>query len=111
MTDKIPQLNADSADDICLKKEGLCVIYLVANEGAKDNTITEMMHSTAQAFSSKINRGINFNFLWLSAEAEEAFFGVFGLEKSELPKIVVLNPSKRKRFMVHDKELNEAGLS
>jgi hypothetical protein len=38
LNDKIPQLTLDSANDICLKKEGsLCVIYVAKDSESKDN--------------------------------------------------------------------------
>ena len=61
-------LNADSADDICLKKEGaLCVIYIVKNSDVKDASVTDMLYNMGQGFSSKISRGVNFYFMWLDA--------------------------------------------
>ena len=49
--------------------------------------------------------------MWLNASTEPTFFNVFGLEESSLPKVVVLNPSKRKRFLVHEKAINEEDIS
>ena len=49
--------------------------------------------------------------MWLDASAEPDFFGVFGLELGNLPQVAILNPSKRKRFLVHAGDINEAGIS
>jgi len=57
---------------------------------------------------SKISRGISFNFMWLDSSAEKDFAGVFQLDT--LPKVVVLNPGKRKRFLIHDKEITKDGI-
>lgn len=37
LSDRVPQLTSDSADEICLKKEGaLCVLYVVNDESQKN---------------------------------------------------------------------------
>ena len=71
----------------------------------------DAFHSVKEAFTSKIERGIVFNFLRLDVTAESEFASVFGLEDSQLPGLVVLNPGKKKRFLIHDKELTEDGIS
>jgi len=43
--------------------------------------------------------------MWLDASAEEQFAGIFGLD-NEYPSLVVLNPRKRKRFLVHQGPIN-----
>jgi predicted transcriptional regulator len=55
---------------------------------------------------SKISRGISFNFMWLDASAEQEFANVFELGES-MPSVVVLNPGKRKRFLVHEGEITK----
>jgi hypothetical protein len=47
----------------------------------------------------------------LDASIEDKFFSMFGINKEDLPKVVILNPGKRKRFLVHDKEINENDIS
>jgi len=49
--------------------------------------------------------------MWLDASAEPGFSGMFGLPEEDLPKVVILNPGKRKRFLVHDKSINENDIS
>jgi hypothetical protein len=58
---------------------------------------------------SKISRGISFNFMWLDATAEKEFADVFSLG-DDLPKVVVMNPGKRKRFLVHEGEITHDGV-
>lgn len=113
LSEKVPQMTSDSADDICLKKEGaLCVIY-VANDmsSAKSNPQLNELYSIGQQFSSKISRGISFHFMWLDASAESGFASMFDLKQSDLPRVVILNPGKRKRFLVHEKGISETELS
>ena len=64
-----------------------------------------------QQFASKISRGINFLFMYLDASKEPEFFNIFKLEDSQLPAVAVLNPGKRKRYLLHKGELNENDIS
>ena len=111
LNDHIPLITSDSADDICLKKEGaLCVIFVgkdAASIKTFDKELSEL-HSTGQQFASKISRGINFYFMSLDSSAEAKFFQMFDLKAEELPKVVILNPGKRKRYLVHSGSINEA---
>ena len=49
--------------------------------------------------------------MWLNAKEESEFSKVFNIEESSLPKVVILNPSKRKRFLIHEKGLTEGDIS
>jgi hypothetical protein len=49
--------------------------------------------------------------MWLDASKEPDFFKVFGVEESELPKLAIMNPGKRKRFLLHPKSINDADVS
>lgn len=112
LSEKVPQITSDSINDICLKKESaLCVIYIVKDAASKNNEVSEQLYQTGQAFSSKISRGVNFYFMWLDATAEPDFFKVFNIESEDLPKVVILNPGRRKRFLIHDKDINENDIS
>ena len=113
LNDKMPLLTSDSGDDICFKKEGaLCVIYVVKDASTLKDSQKQIdeLYATGQQFASKISRGISFYFVSLDASAESAFAGMFNLG-SDLPKVVILNPGKRKRFLVHDKTINEGEIS
>jgi hypothetical protein len=94
----------DSANDICLKRDGaLCVIIVFKNAGSFDENKLDVLNSVGQGFASKISRGIQFNFSWIDAEIESAFAGVLGGADvaDTYPRLIVLNPGKRKRFLVH----------
>jgi len=39
--------------------------------------------------------------MWLDTSKEATFFSTFGIESNALPKVVVLNPAKRKRYLIH----------
>ena len=114
LSERVPQVTIDSVDDICLKKEGaLCVIYLAkdaAQAKANEQELSEL-YATGQKFASKISRGINFYFMWLDATAESGFASMFDAKATDLPKVVILNPGKRKRYLVHDSSINESEIS
>jgi len=43
----------------------------------------------------------------LDSTAEPKFFEMFDLNQADLPKVVILNPGKRKRYLVHSGAINE----
>ena len=65
------------------------------------------MNNVGQGFASKISRGINFIFSWVDASEEPEFAATFEVPAGE-PSLVVLNPGKRKRFLVHEGVINES---
>lgn len=67
------------------------------------------MNAVGQNFASKISRGISFYFMWIDSSAENAFTSTFNLE-GDLPRLVILNPGKRKRFMLHEGEITEKAI-
>ena len=106
----VPKLTLDSGNDICLKKDGaLCIILVSKNEATVDNKMLDALNAVGQNFASKISRGISFYFMWIDASAEANFVSIFNLE-GEMPKLIVLNPGKRKRFLVHEGEINEKAI-
>ena len=101
----MPYMAKDSANDLCLKKDGtLCVIYVVKDAASSDGMVVSAMRDVKDLFVSKIERGITFNFMRVDASLEPEFAAMFA-EPSDLPALVVLNPGKRKRFLKHTGEL------
>jgi hypothetical protein len=47
--------------------------------------------------------------MWLDASVDENFANVFGVSDS-LPSVLVLNPGKRKRYLIHQGEINDANI-
>ena len=64
-----------------------------------ENTLKEIA-ALGEAFESKISRGISWKFMQLDASQEPEFAQL--LEVENYPKVVVMNPGKRKRFLAHD---------
>ena len=81
LTVPVPEMTKDSANDICLKKDGsLCVILLVKDRASIDKSMLEQLDSISQTFTSKISRGVNFIFSWLDTTVEKEFGEVFAPE-------------------------------
>lgn len=72
--------------------------------------IMDEIEKLESQFSSKIERGINFNFIRLDATLEPEFSGMFGDYFIE-PFLVVMNPGKRKRFLKHEGDLTATSIS
>jgi len=68
-----------------------------------------VLNAVGQTFASKISRGITFYFSWLDASKEKEFADIFG--QTEFPQVVVLNPGKKKRFLVHEGVIDANGVS
>lgn len=64
-----------------------------------------------EVFTSKIERGITFNFMRLDVSTEPDFAATFGFEDGEVPGIVVLNPGKKKRFLKSQYALSKEGVT
>lgn len=93
-------MNAQSGNDICLKKDGiLCVIYAVPNAAASELAAIQAFENVKHAFTNKIERGITFSFMRLDVSAEPDFAAPFNFEEGEVPGLVILNPGKKKRFL------------
>ena len=100
----VPQLTKDSANDICLQKDGsLCVIMVVKDAASVDQKKLDELTKLGEQYESKISRGITYLFNWLDASTEKEFANIFALDS--YPRIVILNPGKRKRFTLHEGEI------
>ena len=105
----VPEMTRDSGNDICLKKDGaLCLVLLVKDKASMDENLLNVLDSVGQGFASKISRGIQFYFSFLDVSAEPDFAATFTV--TEYPALVILNPGKRKRFLIHEGEITEANI-
>jgi len=77
-----------------------------------DQAALDSMYAVGQGFASKISRGISFYFSWLDAETEPELAGVLESpdEPGVFPRLVILNPGKRKRFLAHTGEITEGAI-
>lgn len=111
---EMPELTGKSANDICFKGEGLCVIYL--KDGEVTAAETDMLTGLSKKFTSQLSdRGAKMKWMWMNLGLETTFKELF--EPEQLPSAVVFNPHKRLRFtkLEHGDEGevkgDEAGLS
>lgn len=114
LVQEVPELTGKSANDICFKGEGLCVIYL--RDGECSAAETDMLTSLSKKFTSQLSdRGAKMKWMWMNLAIEATFKELF--EPEQLPSAVVFNPHKRLRFtkLEHGDEGeikgDEAGLS
>lgn len=95
LVQKVPELTGKSANDICFKGEGLCVIYL--KEGEASETEATMLEGLSEKFTSQLSdRGAKMKWMWMNLQIETAFKEMFAPE--QMPSAVVFNPHKRLRF-------------
>ena len=106
LTVKVPQLNADSGNDVCLKKDGTLCVVLLNKDGTIDQSHIDTLDAVSQDFVSKISRGISFTFSWLDSSTASEFASIFEQPVEQLPKVIVLNPGKRKRFLLHEGDIS-----
>merc|ERR1711966_542394 len=95
LTQEVPELTSKSANSICFKGEGLCVIYL--KNGAASQAEIDMLSGMSKKFTSQLSdRGAKMKFMWLNLELEAGFKELFA--PAQDPSAVVFNPHKRLRF-------------
>ena len=99
MSEPLPQLHADSADDICLSKQGSCVILLSESEPTQEQV--DLMSEVHGKVSSNLDgRGPQFSFMWANPSTQPEFTSIFGV--TEYPRVVILRVGKKVKFLVHD---------
>jgi len=84
-------------------------MYVVKSAADSDENVIKSIQNIQDRFTSKLERGITFSYMRLDATAEAGFAGAMNLE--ELPALVILNPGKKKRFMVSEYSLDEDGIT
>lgn len=93
LVQKVPEVTRASHQDICFKKQGLCVIYLTNGPIADDEILMLEKMVSQQATG---DRGIRFRWMWMNMNAEPQWKEMF--EVKTFPSVVVFNPHKRLRW-------------
>ena len=104
LSQDLPELSKESAEDVCYKTHRLCAIY-VSNAEPDEATKTLFVK-----LKSKYAKDARFAFMWLRAPAQTAFFNVLKLDTASLPKLVFLNTGSLKRTLVHGGDMTEASI-
>ena len=86
----------------------MCVIILDKKKPEKE--LLDALKDAHALYDRKISRGSQFKFMWLDTQREEAWGQMFSIQR-ELPVVVVLNPGKRKRFLIHEGEITTNNIS
>lgn len=108
LNEKLPELNAKSGADVCFKVDGIICVILVNNGKPEEKTIS-LMGELQNYLSPKIDRGIKYKFGWMNSETQTKFLTTTGVDS--VPKLVLVNPGKRKRYFVSEEELNLSSMS
>jgi len=106
MKESVPELHIHSADDVCFKFEGLCVVTFAKGEGdALPKALADANLAMKAKFERQIQRGAKFNFVWVNVDKEKEFVDAFKFES--FPQIAVLKLGKRNRFAAGEGDLSE----
>lgn len=60
-------------------------------------------------YERQLDRGLAYKFMWLDSSVEREWAAKF--EFNNTPKVIVLNPGKRKRYLEHEGEISTESLS
>eukprot|EP00923_Selenidium_pygospionis_P041014 GHVN01071039.1.p1 GENE.GHVN01071039.1~~GHVN01071039.1.p1 ORF type:complete len:412 (+),score=70.60 GHVN01071039.1:64-1299(+) len=93
LVQKIPEVTGPSHQDICFKKQGLCVIYLA------DGTIPDSEIAMLEQLKSQYEtgeRGVNFRWMWMDITLETNFKELLGV--TETPSVVAFKPHKKLKW-------------
>lgn len=102
LSEVLPELHQKSIGDICLNLEGyLCVVTF--NEGKPEGELKEQLIKLANKFSSKVQRGSNYKFMWVDTNQEKQWKQVFDINTT--PTLIILNPGRRKRYVTHQGQI------
>jgi len=109
LNEAIPFISKDSGNDVCFMKDGnLCVIYVVSSKDFVDKKVIDQLTKVKDDFVSTVSSAIGFTFAKIDASAEKVFADAFNLEGKDA--IVVMNPGKRKRYVIHEGDMTAAAL-
>jgi hypothetical protein len=107
----LPELNKDSASEVCFKVDGVVCAILVNKEKPSDELIN-LFVSIQNWLSPKIDRGgIKYKFGWINSSTQPSFMKTVEMDLGSGPNLLLVNPGKRKRYFVHDGNMDEEGLS
>lgn len=111
LSETIPELTSLSADDVCFKFDGMCVVAVTkSGDGKIPKNIQDTLVNVKAKFERQIQRGAKFSFVWLNAAVEKAFSE--GLQMSgETPGFAALKLGKRNRFAALEGDFTEDNIS
>jgi len=109
LNEAIPFISKESGNDVCFMKDGnLCVIYVLPCKHSADQKVIDELIKVKEDFVAASNSAIGFSFAKLDASSEPDFAAAFNMEGDSA--FVVMNPGKRKRYLIHDGDMTAASL-
>lgn len=103
LKETLPELNKNSANDICFKVEGVICVVVVSN-GKPDSKTSNLVSELQDYLSPKINRGLKYKFSWIDFGLQQKFINIVG--STNVPQLLLINNGSRKRFHVSKEEFN-----
>ena len=106
----LPELHVRSIDDICVGlTKTLCVI-LFADEKPEKTMITAIK-SLKNRYEVGRDDALKFKFMWLNKTLHKEWTQQFKIDNNLQIQAAVLNPGRRKRFVLIDGEFSESSVS
>lgn len=113
LNEKLPELNKDSANDVCFKVEGVICVVLLNNNGEEskvDSALAEIMSDLQNHLNPKMDYGgIKYKFAWLNTKKQSDFVNVIGANFDNTNnnyKVMIINPGKRKRYYLIEEDVS-----
>ncbi len=82
---------------------------IIIDKAKPEKQILEILKDANTIYDRKISRGSQFKFMWLDGSREVEWAKM--LNAKALPKLVVLNPGKRKRFVDYEGAITSSSIS
>jgi len=108
LSEAIPEMTSQSANDICYSGEAVCVIAF-SKPGA-DGKLEKSAYDTLMQSKAKYATGnAKFAFMWVNFDRESSFSKSLGVESQ--PAIVALRTGKRTRYAKSENDFSSEGVS
>lgn len=77
LTEVVPEMHLKSAPDICLGQEGIICVILINPSGKPNKTLIDIMKKLHEAYDRKIDRGLDFKYMWVNGDIEKEWKAFF----------------------------------
>jgi hypothetical protein len=110
LNEKLPELNKESANEVCFKVDGIVCVILI-NKEQPNSELIQLFSNIQNWLSPKIDRGVKYKFGWINTSIQTEFMNSIDLPTSSGPNLILVNPGKRKRFFILENEMTEENIS
>lgn len=94
----LPELHADSVDDICVNTTKTLCVILFAKEKPSKKFVNEFKN-LKKRFDQQREDALKFKFMWINREKHPQWTHNFGIDTELNVQAVIFNPGRRKRFV------------